>query len=250
MSTASVSPRVQPELYLTLAQALRLLPDVRPRLAREQLGRAVLKARRNSAQSVRIAAVTVTRKELEELFIEDARNLPHVSPAGASVLLRLHAAGALETSDTPHTASISEELQRYVESLPTLLRRQAELDAAQEAVNAMVLHPEQATSQQLTFDLLNRIFQRHCGRGPATLKVGEVDVTKHCSLLRNSKRETRIRFTWTDAQGVDHELGRLPVSADSERSAIEAKAVPIVASRVPSQNFSGRIEAKSASATN
>ena len=199
---------VNPELYLPLRHALRLLPNIRPVLAREQLGRARHQARRAQSHTARLAAINVPLQALEEIFIEDRRGRPRVSPIGAALLLRLYAAGAFEPCDWRRGTSSPVELERYADSLPALLQLQGEMEQARRAVDDMVEHPERVRPDQFSYEVLNRIFHRHQGRGPGTLKVGGLDVTKLCRFMVNTEKETKVCFVWRDPGGKDKELGR------------------------------------------
>src|SRR4029450_4598580 len=112
--------RGRPERDLPLRHALRLLPNIRQALAREQLGRALLQARRAQQRTARLAAIDVTLQALEEVVVQDGKGRPRVSPMGAALLLRLYAAGAFEPCDCRQGASTPVELERYAESLPAL----------------------------------------------------------------------------------------------------------------------------------
>ena len=213
--TTSATSRVEPELYMPFRQAVRLLPNIRPMLAREQLGRALFQARRAQDRTARVATINVTLRELEELFIQDARGLPRVSPMGAALLLRLHVAGAFEPCDRAQGTSAPAELERYAHSLPTLLQRQAEMEATRRWQQDMVEHPQRLSPGQFSYELLNRIFHQHKGRGPATFEVGGLEVTKHCSFMVNTKRETSVRFSWRDSEGNEQELTRSDVLSRS-----------------------------------
>jgi len=199
---------VNPELYLPLRHALRLLPNIRPVLAREQLGRARLQARRAQSRTARLAAIDVPLQALEEIFVQDGKGRPRVSPMGAALLLRLHAAGAFEPCDWRRGTSSPVELERYADSLPALLQRQGEMEQARRAVDDMVEHPERVRPDQFSYEVLSRIFHRHSGRGPGTLKVGGLEVTKLCRFMANTKKETKVRFTWRDPSGKEQELTR------------------------------------------
>ncbi len=210
--TTSATSHVEPELYMPLRQALRLLPNIRPMLAREQLGRALFQARRAQDRTARVAAIDVRLQEFEELFIQDAQGLPRVSPSGAALLLRLHVAGAFEPCDRAQGTSAPVELERYAHSLPALRQRQAQMEETRRWQQDMVQHPERLSPGQFSFELLNRIFHRHKGRGPATFEVGGLEVTKHCLFMVNTKKETGVHFTWRDPGGNDKELTRSDVA--------------------------------------
>jgi hypothetical protein len=215
--TTSATSHVEPELYMPLRQALRLLPNIRPMLAREQLGRALFQARRAQDRTARVATINVTLRELEELFIQDGQGLPRVSPMGAALLLRLHAGGVFEFCDNARGTSAPVELERYAHSLPALLQRQAEMEESRRWQQDMVEHPQSLSPGQFSFEFLSRIFHRHKGRGPATFEVGGWEVTKHCLFMVNSKRETNVRFTWRDSEGNHKELTRSDLLSRSRR---------------------------------
>jgi len=216
---------VNPELYLPLRHALRLLPNIRQALAREQLGRARLQARRAQSRTARLAAIDVTLQALEEVFVQDSQGRPRVSPMGAALLLRLHAAGAFEPGDWRQGTSSPVELERYADSLPALLQRQAEMEQARRTVDDMVEHPERVRPDQFSYEVLNRIFHRHSGPGPGTLKVGGLEVTKLCRFMVNTKKESKVLFTWRDPSGKDQELTR-PVPQALRPTLLQDSAQP------------------------
>jgi len=72
----------------------------------------------------------------------------------------------------------------------------------------MVEHPERVRPDQFSYEVLNRIFHRHSGPGPGTLKVGGLEVTKLCRFMVNTKKESKVCFTWRDPNGNEQELTR------------------------------------------
>jgi hypothetical protein len=84
----------------------------------------------------------------------------------------------------------------------------------------MVEHPQLLSSGQFSLELLNRIFHHHKGRGPATLEVGGLEITKHCLLMVNTKKETSVRFTWRHCEGNDKELTRSDLSRSRRGNSI------------------------------
>ena len=82
--------------YALLIDALRLLP-VPPMKTRAELGEARHSAKRHGKGTMH--GVGVLLKELDELFIEQERAAPRVSPKGAELLLRLYRKGVLEVSE-------------------------------------------------------------------------------------------------------------------------------------------------------
>ncbi len=73
-------------------------------------------------------------------------------------------------------------------SLPALRQRQAQMETKR-TLDGMVEHPERVRPEQFSYGILDRIFHRHKGRGPATLEVGGLEVTSTaCSWSTRKKR--------------------------------------------------------------
>ena len=112
---------IDPDVMLPLQQALRLLPNVRPAAARNQIGEAMYLASRTASGSARIGGVDVSSAELAELFIDSSTPTPRLSPRGAALLLHLYSADAFELKDPRLGKGRPEELERYAASTPSQL---------------------------------------------------------------------------------------------------------------------------------
>jgi hypothetical protein len=112
---------IDPDVLLPLQQALKLLPNVRPAAARNQLGEAMYFACRTPSGSTRIGGVDVSSVELAELFIYNSTPTPRLSPRGAALLLHLYSADAFELKDPRLGKGRPEQLERYAASTPSQL---------------------------------------------------------------------------------------------------------------------------------
>jgi hypothetical protein len=106
-----------------LVVALRLLPGVAPRYERDRLGQAKYQAARSPNLSADFNGMTITLSELEELFVYDKQGRPRVSPAGASLLLRLFEEGAFASFEERNVKGDLELLAQYAKGLATVIER-------------------------------------------------------------------------------------------------------------------------------
>jgi hypothetical protein len=116
MSTCDISATHYP----VLLEALRLLPGISPRQARDHLGEAKYLAARSPGHTAVLNGVRVTLGQLEELFVRDQQGRPRVSPAGAAVLLHLFEEGALPVDDRKVEGNC-EVLAQYAKGLATVI---------------------------------------------------------------------------------------------------------------------------------
>jgi len=83
---------------VSLLNALRLLPNIRPGRERDRLGECKYRASHSPDQTASINGVPVTLSELEELFLQRKGQTCCISQAGAALLLRLFELGAFDLS--------------------------------------------------------------------------------------------------------------------------------------------------------
>ena len=107
--------------YPSLFEALRLLPGIAPRQERDRLGKAKYQAARSPGHSVDFSGVPLTLAQLQELFIHDQRGRPHVSRAGAALLLLLFDAGAFVSVDGRKVEGDAELLGQYAKGLASVV---------------------------------------------------------------------------------------------------------------------------------
>ena len=116
-------PDISTTCYPLLVVALRLLPGVAPRYERDRLGQAKYQAARSPTLSADFNGMTITLSELEELFVYDKQGRPRVSPAGASLLLRLFNDGAFASFEERNVKGDLELLAQYAKGLATVIER-------------------------------------------------------------------------------------------------------------------------------
>jgi hypothetical protein len=111
-----------PSPYASLLDALRLLPNIRPACERDRLGEAKYHASRSPDHTASVNGVSVTLLELQELFLHtEAGSSPHVSHAGAALLLRLFEQGAFDFPERRQVEGGLELLSQYSKGLATLI---------------------------------------------------------------------------------------------------------------------------------
>jgi len=116
-------PDISTLRYPLLVDALRLLPGIGPRHERDRLGLAKYQAARSTSLSADFNGMQITFAQLEELFIYDKQGRPRVSPAGASLLLRLFTEGAFASFEDRNVKGDLELLAQYAKGLATVIER-------------------------------------------------------------------------------------------------------------------------------
>jgi hypothetical protein len=104
-----------------LANALSLLPNIRPACERDRLGEAKYQASRSPNRAASLNGVPVTLLELEELFLQSERGSPRISQEGAALLLRLFEQGAFDVSEYRPVEGGLELLEQYSKGLAMLI---------------------------------------------------------------------------------------------------------------------------------
>src|SRR4030095_2859513 len=115
------APDVSPTRHPLLLDALRLLPGIGPLCERQRLGEAKYRASRSSSFSVDFNGVILKLAQLQELFIHDKQGRPHVSPAGAKLLIHLHKERAFAALEERRVTGNLEVLARYAEGLARVI---------------------------------------------------------------------------------------------------------------------------------
>jgi hypothetical protein len=226
-------------LLLTLADALKLLPHIRPRLARktlddfraalaDQLSPSSLGGEDREAEDCRVEAapgLMVTWAEMNA--INHGSTPPLVTPEGAAFLIRLYETGVFELKPKRERLADPTELRAYAASRPALealaaVRRDAEAVAAAER-QAWIANPAQIPVAAFTYRLLSDVFFHH---GVATLGVTQMEVggitvtreaTPHASNSGRS-RDWHVSFTYRDTDDVDIVLEKESRYASNRRN--------------------------------
>lgn len=218
---------LDPDDFLTFRDVARGLPNLRPRATqgwlRDLWGEALIAEQPDTS----VAGQTVSVDELSELFHETFRTgFPSqvVSPRGAQLLLRLYAAGALDTGKKQPDAP-SPELVAYAQSEPELREKAAAhkevRQRAQAAREKRLAHPERIAEAEFSYSLLNALFFKHVGKGGGTLRVGGIEVHKNISQYTSNSgksQDWRVRFTWQSADGCHRELRKTSAFEGNRRN--------------------------------
>lgn len=212
-----VSAQLDPDDFLTFRDLAPGLPNLRPRATQGWLRDAWGKALIAEQPQLDLGGQAVSVEELGELYHETFRTgyATHVvSPRGAQLLLRLYAAGVLDTGKK-QPGMPAPELVAYASSEQALREKAAERKEqrrqAQAAREEKLSHPESIAEDEFSFSLLNALFFRHVGKGEGTLRVGGVLVDKSLSRYTSNSGKShdwRVTFTWQSADGRLRELAK------------------------------------------
>jgi hypothetical protein len=110
---------------LSLVDALKLLPGLKPLNVRNRLGEAKYWAGRAPNRMAQYEDAWLELDELEQLFIMDEQGRPCVSPAGAALLLDLYKRGVFELVDARKDSGDLDLLARYARGEPVVLDKPA-----------------------------------------------------------------------------------------------------------------------------
>ncbi|MNR71794.1 hypothetical protein D3C71_24720 [compost metagenome] len=202
-----------PRDFETFTEVCKGLPGVKPRLTRAWLKDVYLDALQKGDAHAHLEGLAVPVAELAELFCETERGdypVELVSPAGARLLVRLYAAGVLETAKGS-LGEPSAELQAYSTSEPVLLEKARARAQLQAEHHARLDDPANIQESEFSHGLLDELFWRHNGKGDGALRVGGILVQKSLSrFVSNSGKssEFRVVFSWTSPSGERKELAK------------------------------------------
>jgi len=230
-SSSSMAPGAEPTLdpddFLTFTDICRWLPNVRPRATLAWLRDAWGEALLAQESEVTLGVKTVAVDELGELFYETFRTgyeTRVVSPRGARLLLRLYAAGVLDTGKKKPGAP-APELVAYAESEGALheksAARQEQRRQAEAERQEFLAHPEKVPESALTFGLLNDLFFHHGCKGNSEMSVGGLLVEKSVSRYTSNSgksQDWRVTFTWRSSGGGLRELTKHSAFEDNRRN--------------------------------
>ncbi|NRD63277.1 hypothetical protein HRD49_16115 [Corallococcus exiguus] len=234
---------------MLLLEALALLPDVKPRLAKQTLddfdndfsNEHYNAYRRNEpwAQSyVRedgtplpkppdprrrepSPGLIITPSDLEECFKSRERN--RVTPAGAILLIRMYEAGLFELRKKRASPGDPVKLRAYANSLPEILEAMRKDEEARQARALLIDQPERITEQDFTYSLLNSVFIRHHGLqgGSIQMRMGGLLVTKGVfSQWSNSGKshDSDVTFSWVSADGTAQKIQKKSLYANNRHN--------------------------------
>jgi hypothetical protein len=166
------APDISNPCYPLLVVALRLLPGIGPRHERDRLGEAKYQAAHSPSRSADFNGMRLTLSELEELFVYDKQGRPRVSPAGASLLLRLFKQGAFASFEDRNVTGDLELLAQYAKGLATVIER-----------NYWRRGPRKARSQPADGATQKRSRQGLARRPPSAVQMTEVPFVLFKSII-------------------------------------------------------------------
>jgi len=216
--------QLDPEDLLSLTSFLGMLPGVKPRSARELLTACMHDAIWEKRGSFTLGPVTIPVGEANEFFIRDDRDVQHVSPRGAALLIKLYEAGELPMK-TKRVQPTPDEALAYMQSEKDLVakgvaRREQEA-AARQAYQAKIADPASITEAEFTYHLLDDIFWQHQGKGGGTLMVGGIEVHKSVSTLSSNSgksSDSAVRFSWTSPANGLQQLSKPSAYEENRRN--------------------------------
>lgn len=225
-------------VLMRTTDALKLLPNVKPRVAMrrlEEIDNMYLSCDENEFRfldEIEICdGLRVTRGDFDELRIsgEDGGS-KRISPRGASLLLKLYGADIFELKGGKGSVKDTGELRQYSESEKQLVAKVEKLKAHEkqkkERERYLVANPDQVLKQEFTPSLLNKImFENGAVGGHAEMLIGGVLVTKIVqTFVSNSgnSRSNTVTLVWTDSSGTQHkEILTQSSYADNRRNDAE-----------------------------
>lgn len=255
-SYMSIPPpiRLPHDLLLTVTEALALLPNIKPILARRLLknlkddfdnelvsaiaqGAPWAEARSyepevddngipmpyppDPRQRELKLGVIITAAEIEEGFTGDSP--ARVTPEGAALLLRLYDAGLFELKLSHAGRGDPANLRAYAASRPALLALAIRNEEARRAHAVLVKHPERIAEADFTYELLNHVFIEHYGlRGGTTrMEIGGLLVTKEVFTYPSNSgksHDSKVTFSWVSQDGTTREFHKPSLFAGNRRN--------------------------------
>lgn len=246
--------RIPDDLLLTVTEALKLLPNIKPLLARRllknlqddldnELTAAIMQGEPwaeaygyepevgddgapvpgppDPRQRELKLGVIVTAAEVQGGFTGDDR--ARITPEGAALLPRLYEAGIFELHRPRVGRGDPAKLRAYAASRPGLLAQTVRNEEARCAHEALARHPERIAEAEFTYELLNRVFIAHHGLlgGTTRLEIGGLLVTKEVFTYRSNSQKSRdsdVTFSWVSQDGTTRELHQQSRFAGNRRN--------------------------------
>ncbi|EKP0262779.1 hypothetical protein JFQ93_004146 [Aeromonas sobria] len=224
---------------LRLDELLRMLPNVKPRKARE-----VIKAWQHELfDKILINSCSDAEKEYHEIEVSDnltlkASDFEHIffdcessakriTPYGAQIVCQAYKEGLFETKTRMSEFLIPSEVQEYIGSTDSIiskqnannLLRQKERDEYEKKISNV----ESINENEFSYTLLSDVFSKKIGfKGTCcVLEIGRIKVTKSLSLYRsNSGRSSdwQVTFSWLGSDGKYKTLRKNSIYSENRRN--------------------------------
>lgn len=203
--------------YMTLTNALKSLPGVKPNLTKRRIKEAGILPYRNGElhkPSYLIGATRLTRKQYDELWIEDPMMFLHVSssikvsPKGAKILLALYHKGDLVMKEdcVPEKET---PLKEYVESETSLKEKVREIEREEARIKDLCEHTDKVKESDFSYEFFSRLFWYRFGgfRGTNSLILDGIKVTKDVTVYKSNSgksSDARVVYSWVGSDGERH----------------------------------------------
>ncbi|OKH86849.1 hypothetical protein [Thalassospira sp. TSL5-1] len=213
--------KLRPEFMMRLDTAINLLPNIKPRLARQELKEihSILCGKRLEQTDEEIdpkivvagknSQVEVSFSQSCEFFENEEYGAARITPAAAKVLALLYNAGIFKLQKSNSLIEATSALDDYARSEPVLREAQAVADAQamteKETYNNLLDNPDLITQDKFSYPLLDAVFWKHKGPGTHTMQIGGFEVTKRVHTFTSNtgkNRDSEVVISWVDQNGV------------------------------------------------
>ncbi|MDR3560585.1 MAG: hypothetical protein P4N59_03950 [Negativicutes bacterium] len=211
--------------YMSLTEALKLLPGVAPNNAKAQI-RVAVEGDFLQEPTGQIGTVVYKAEELKELFVEDQSGMSEViriTPEGAQTLIRLYNTEALKMKLGNKAGEPQQELLKYAASGPMF--KQAAIEASEKEARREFLleNPGNIEEKDFSYELLDSVFWSKFGpiNGERKLTLAGIEVAKSVSVHKSNSgksSDTAVAILWTGSDGQKHSEGTESIYKGNRRS--------------------------------
>lgn len=220
--------------FLTLEQALKLLPNVKPRKAKETIeecadklysmyaydcplncegGKCEEHEAERMKRHVVLGGVIMTAASFDGLHI--CHDPYRCSPDGAKILIELYKGGTFELKRKKDQIEEPYDLIKYSESLPEIIEKhEAKSKGREEWLKRWrekASHPESIKESEFEFYLLASAFKEAKKKGCCSMVIGGIEVSKSVMKYRSNSGKSEdwdVSFCWTGSDGKTHSVAQ------------------------------------------
>lgn len=227
------------DYLMTLEDALKSLPNVKPRKARAKLiewqeeifSQIIDSMHLNNEKEVYDVnigrRIVLTSNDFEHLLYDNGYSAVKITPEGAEILIKIYEAGLFDLHPHKSTEKVPDEVYKYSESREFTLERQS-LEAERQVeelqkYNELIDNPQKVKLENFTYSLLNDIFIKHFGLkgGCYSMDIGGLSVKKSVYMYTSNSgksRDSEVTFTWKDLDGVTKEINNISYYSRNRRN--------------------------------
>lgn len=214
--------------YLTLRDALKLLPGVMPNKSKWLIDEAfeiIIGANFETIEpSYQVGGTILTPDERKELYIETENfygtTVIRTSPKGAKVLLRLYYNGDLILKKGQKVVKET-ELQTYIDKETYFLEEADRIRREREHRQFLIENPDQIKEAEFCYSLLNTVLYRHRGPGDQSMILDGIEVEKIVTTYRSNSgksKDSEVIIRWTGSDGTPHKLTKESMYSGNRRN--------------------------------